>query len=75
MCSRTIRDAVRDFYEGRWGAPARRAAFRTGPLDVEVFKWADPPAADGVTVYATVGASEHTVPGQSVTTGLNTSSA
>jgi hypothetical protein len=47
-----VADAVRALYRANWGEPIRRAAFGDDVL-IEVEKW----VAEGVTIYATVGAS------------------
>jgi len=60
----TTRDAVRDLYRARWGEPTRRAHFDAGEFDIDVFKWDADANPEGVTLYATVGASAHPIPGR-----------
>jgi hypothetical protein len=52
-------EAIREAYRQRWGEPTRRAAFRKGDLVAEVEKWSADANPDGVTLYATLGASRH----------------
>ena len=52
-----IARAVEDLYRARWGEPARRAHFDDGENMVDVLKWDESATTEGVTLYATVGAS------------------
>jgi hypothetical protein len=53
----TVVDDVRGLYISRWGEPSRRAEFQTAGLQVEVLKWDADNSREGVSIYATAGAS------------------
>jgi len=53
----SVAAAIEDLYLARWGAPARRAEFVRGELVVEILKWDQATTGEGVSVYATLGAS------------------
>jgi Suppressor of fused protein (SUFU) len=59
-----ITGAVRDLYVARWGEPSRKAAFRVAGLEVEVYKWDAEATAEGVALYATIGASAYPMAGR-----------
>ncbi|MFI5707787.1 suppressor of fused domain protein [Kribbella sp. NPDC051620] len=59
----TVVSAVRDLYRGRWGEPSRKAAFRSGAFEIEIFKWDAAANGEGVDLYATLGASVEDMPG------------
>jgi hypothetical protein len=59
-----ITGAVRDLYAARWGEPSRKAAFRVAGLEVEVYKWDAAATAEGVVLYATIGASAYPMAGR-----------
>jgi hypothetical protein len=59
-----IADAVRELYIARWGEPSRRAAFQVAGLEAEVYKWDAKVTAEGVALYATIGASSQAMPGR-----------
>jgi len=59
-----ITDAVRDLYHAHWGEPSRRASFRVGGDEVEIFKWSAEANPEGVNLYATVGASARPMAGR-----------
>ncbi|MGV9566071.1 suppressor of fused domain protein [Streptomyces sp. NPDC003480] len=48
---------VRAHYLRAWGEPSREAAFSLGEHKVEIFKWNHDRTDEGVTLYATCGAS------------------
>jgi hypothetical protein len=53
-------DAVRDSYRARWGKPARTTRFggdKVVKIAVEILKWDSTSNPEGMTLYATVGAS------------------
>lgn len=52
-----VADAVRDLYRAHWGEPSRSAQFDAGEWAIEVLKWDANANPEGVTLYATVGAS------------------
>jgi hypothetical protein len=59
-----ITGAVRDLYVARWGEPSRKAAFRASGLEAEIYKWDAEANAEGVVLYATIGASAYPVAGR-----------
>lgn len=59
-----IGDMIRDFYLARWGMPSRVAKFEMDDLDVEVLKWDADGHSEGVTLYATIGASSKAMLGR-----------
>jgi hypothetical protein len=59
-----IVDAVRDLYVARWGEPSREAMFQVAGPNAEVCKWDASATAEGVALYATIGASAHPMPGR-----------
>jgi hypothetical protein len=61
---RVITSAVRDIYVALWGEPSRKAAFRVAGLDVEIYKWNAETTAEGVALYATIGASAYPMAGR-----------
>jgi len=58
-----IAGAVRDLYRAHWGEPSREAHFEVDDLAIEVLKWDADANAEGVALYATVGASSRTLAG------------
>lgn len=50
-------EAIRRYYEAKWGAPARLARFEAFGHAIEVYKWTEEAADEGVAIYATNGAS------------------
>jgi hypothetical protein len=58
-----ITGAVRDLYVARWGEPSRKATFREVGLEAEIYKWNAETTAEGVTLYATIGASAYPMAG------------
>lgn len=56
-------DAVRHHYVRLWGKPSRVAEFATHDEHVEVHKWDKARTSQGVTVYASLGASAADMPG------------
>lgn len=52
-----IRDEIEAHYRSLWGEPSRRARFSKGRAAVDVLKWSASQTREGVTVYATLGAS------------------
>lgn len=56
-------DAVGDLYRARWGEPSRKAVFRAGGYEIEIYKWDASTNGEGVDLYATVGASGEEVAG------------
>jgi|SRR5579859_4861213 len=58
-----IPEAVEKHYLERWGKPSRTAEFRRGDRRIEVYKWAAGATSEGVTLYATVGASRYPMVG------------
>lgn len=59
--------AVEDLYEANWGRPSSRARFEVEGLSIEVLTWRPAENPEGVALYATVGASEKTLPGHDST--------
>jgi suppressor of fused protein SUFU len=59
-----LADAVRDLYRARWGEPTRQAHFEVEEFAIDVLKWDADTNPEGVTVYATVGASARPLPGR-----------
>jgi len=57
-----IAQAVEGVYEQRWGRPARRARFATTEYSIDVCKWTPETNGEGVTIYATIGASNYSMP-------------
>lgn len=60
----TVVEAVRDLYRAHWGEPSRRARFEIGESAIEIFKWAANANPEGVALYATLGASAHSMVGR-----------
>jgi hypothetical protein len=54
---------VRSYYIKNWGNPDREAEFQKGECVIGVLKWQASVATEGVTLYATVGASDYPLPG------------
>jgi hypothetical protein len=50
-------EAVRHLYLTHWGEPSRQARFDVGDIGIDIFKWSADASAEGVAVYATIGAS------------------
>jgi hypothetical protein len=59
-----ITDAVRDGYVARWGPPSRNARLEVAGLEMEVLKWDATATSEGVTLYATIGASARPMAGR-----------
>jgi hypothetical protein len=59
----SIQTSVRDYYISRWGTPSRQARFEVQRFQIEVYKWNEERISEGVTLYATLGASTHPVRG------------
>ena len=60
-------DAVRDSYRARWGKPARTTRFggdKVVKIAIEVLKWDSKSNPEGMTLYATVGASASPMAGR-----------
>ncbi|MFI7538216.1 suppressor of fused domain protein [Streptosporangium sp. NPDC049376] len=56
-------ESVRDYYSDKLGDPVREASFAKGKFRVDILKWDPSPVTDGVNIYATLGASDHSIPG------------
>ncbi|MFR9755049.1 suppressor of fused domain protein [Streptomyces sp. TR06-5] len=54
---------VRSYYAEDWGTPDREAFFQKGKYIIGVLKWQASDCTQGVNVYATVGASDYSLPG------------
>ena len=54
---------VRSHLVETWGNPIREAEFKKGDLVIGVLKWKASPITQGVNLYATIGSSDHAVPG------------
>jgi hypothetical protein len=52
-----VRDLIREYYESKWGLPHREARFELSGNEIEVYKWGESVTGEGVTIYATNGAS------------------
>jgi hypothetical protein len=52
-------DDVESYYLKKWGKTAREAAFERDNVAIKVLKWSASEATGGVTLYATLGASDH----------------
>jgi hypothetical protein len=59
----SIEKKVRDFYLSRWEAPSRQARFDVDRLQIEIYKWDKEASREGVTIYATIGASAYPLRG------------
>lgn len=59
-----VLEPVRDLYRARWGEPARTARFEVAGFAIEVLKWDADATTEGVTMYATVGASAWPIVGR-----------
>lgn len=55
-------ELIETHYLSQWGRPSRRARFETRQETIEIWKWAPEISAQGVAIYATVGASVWPVP-------------
>ncbi len=55
-----VRDLIRNYYESKWGPPHREAQFNVSGSEMEVYKWREDATGEGVTIYATNGASAET---------------
>ncbi|MGN9839180.1 suppressor of fused domain protein [Nonomuraea sp. H19] len=53
---------VRECYEARLGKPTREALFMKDDFKIGVLKWNPSPATAGVSLYATIGASDYPMP-------------
>ena len=53
----SVGQAVEDLYIAHWGEATRRARFQDSSLTIDVLKWDASATSEGVTIYATVGAS------------------
>lgn len=58
-----IPETVERHYLETFGRPSRTATFTRGGRKVDVFKWDAEATEEGVTLYATVGASKHPMQG------------
>ncbi|MFD9279523.1 suppressor of fused domain protein [Streptomyces mirabilis] len=54
---------VRSYYTEDWGNPEREAEFQKGEYVIGVLKWQASASTQGVNIYATVGASDYSLPG------------
>ncbi|MFL5863686.1 MAG: suppressor of fused domain protein [Solirubrobacteraceae bacterium] len=59
-----LADDIRDLYRAWWGQPARRAHFEVDGFAIDVLKWDADTNPQGVTLYASVGASDRPLPGR-----------
>jgi hypothetical protein len=59
-----LADAVRDLYRARWGEPTRQAHFEVDEFAIDILKWDADANPEGVTLYATVGASTRPLAGR-----------
>lgn len=56
-------EAVRNLYRAHWGEPSRQAGFAKDNHQIEIGKWDASANGEGVTIYATLGASAADMPG------------
>jgi hypothetical protein len=54
-----VPDLVEDHYVAKWGTATRRAQFEVEGLEIAVLKWDADVNPEGVTLYATAGATAH----------------
>lgn len=60
----SIQSEVRRCYVARWGEPSREARFNVDSFSIEIYKWDESVNREGVTIYATNGASTWPIRGR-----------